>query len=131
MDISPNNLETILGGILALLAAAYGVKKKLGADKVESVNTTSNLNSIEILTKQRDDAVTLSNHYRDLLKSAEDAYRLISTKIDELEQLAIIDKNKIEMLKAENEMLKDIIHYFTISIEQTSNEINQIESEAE
>lgn len=131
MDISPNNLETILGGILALLAAAYGVKKKLGADKVESANTTSNLNSIEILTKQRDDAVTLSNHYRDLLKSAEDAYRLISTKIDELEQLAIIDKNKIEMLKAENEMLKDIIHYFTISIEQTSNEINQIESESE
>lgn len=131
MDISPNNLETILGGILALLAAAYGVKKKLGADKVESANTTSNLNSIEILTKQRDDAVTLSNHYRDLLKSAEDAYRLISTKIDELEQLAIIDKNKIEMLKAENEMLKDIIHYFTISIEQTSNEINQIESEEE
>jgi uncharacterized coiled-coil DUF342 family protein len=118
--------EEFIGGIVAMLVTFYGVYKKMKADNVESVNQRAEIGIIEALTKQRDDAIELSEKYK--------------TKIDTLERevfelkkdanSAEISKNKLvdELAESESktEMLSQLVEYLseTVSIARQSIESN-------
>ena len=130
MDISVLGTEEVIGGIVAILAAIYGVHKKLKQDSVETTNQKAEINIIESLTKQRDDALTLSDKYRDRSVLTENEVRDLRNKLDGIEYENIKLLEKIDAQEAEVAVLKDIIKYLTdtVSITRQSIEIAATET---
>lgn len=130
MDISVLGTEEVIGGIIAILAAIYGVHKKLKQDSVESINQKAEINIIESLTKQRDDALALSDKYRDRSVLTENEVRDLRNKLDGIEYENIKLLEKIDAQEAEVAVLKDIIKYLTdtVSITRQSIEIAATET---
>ena len=130
MDISVLGTEEVIGGIIAILAAIYGVHKKLKQDSVESINQKAEINIIESLTKQRDDALTLSDKYRDRSVLTENEVRDLRNKLDGIEYENIKLLEKVDAQEAEVAVLKDIIKYLTdtVSITRQSIEIAATET---
>ena len=130
MDISVLGTEEVIGGIVAILAAIYGVHKKLKQDSVETTNQKAEINIIESLTKQRDDALALSDKYRDRSVLAENEVRDLRNKLDGIEYENIKLLEKVDAQEAEVAVLKDIIKYLTdtVSITRQSIEIAATET---
>lgn len=123
MDLSILGSEEIIGGIFVIIAGIYGVHKKLKADGVETVNQKAEINVIEALIKQRDDALTISDGYREKLMLNEDDLRELHNKINqiEIEKLKLLEK--IDQLEAESTVLRDIIEYLTDTVSITRKSI--------
>lgn len=130
MDISVLGTEEVIGGIIAILAAIYGVHKKLKQDSVETTNQKAEINIIESLTKQRDDALALSDKYRDRSVLTENEVRDLRNKLDGIEYENIKLLEKVDAQEAEVAVLKDIIKYLTdtVSITRQSIEIAATET---
>ena len=86
--------EEVIGGIAAIFVTIYGVHKKLKSDAVETVNQRAEVNIIEQLIKQRDDALALSDKYHDQVLLNEKEMREIKIKLDtiEIERLKLLEK---------------------------------------
>ncbi len=121
--------EEVIGGIIAVLVTIYGVHKKFKSDSVESVNQKAEINIIEALIKQRDDALLISNDYREKLILTEKDIREIRNKLDliEIENLKLLAT--IDRQESESSVLREIIHYLTdtVSITRQSIESNNNE----
>src|SRR5690606_33047247 len=94
MDFSLLQSEEVIGGIAAILVTIYGVHKKLKSDAVESTNQREEVNIIEQLIKQRDDALVLSDKYHEQVLLNEKEIREIKIKLDtiEIEKLKLLEK---------------------------------------
>lgn len=129
MDISMLAMEEVIGGIIAILAAIYGVHKKLKSDSVETANQRAEINIIEALTKQRDDAVSLSNSYRDLLLLSEKEIREVKNKLDSIEIENIKLLEKLDKSESDMSVLKNIIDYLTDTVSITRQSIEDATQE--
>lgn len=122
--------EEIVGGIVAVLVAIYGVHKKFKSDGVESVNQKAEINIIESLIKQRDDAMKLSDSYREKLILSEGDIREIRNKLDlvEIENFKLLEK--IDHNESESLVLREIINYLTDTVSITRQSIESNENKA-
>lgn len=122
MDASVISTE-ILGGLAALLAAIYGVHKKLRSDSVESTIQKAEINIIESLIKQRDDAIELSDKYRDRYMLTENEIRILKSKLDSFEHENLKLLEQIDEKDTEAEVLRSIIKYLTDAVSVTRKRI--------
>lgn len=125
MDISVISAEGVIGGIIAILAAIYGVHRKLKADNVENVNQKAEINIIEMLIKQRDDAISLSDKYRDRFVLTEHETMDMKSKLDLSIHENIKLLEKLDARDAEIEVLKDIVKYLTETVSITRQSIEE------
>ena len=125
MDLSVVGTEEIIGGIMVIIASIYGVHKKLKSDIVELTNQKAEINVIETLIKQRDDAIIISDSYREKLILNETDLRVLHIKINqiELEKLKLLEH--VDMLEAESSILRDIIDYLTDTVSITRKTIEK------
>lgn len=118
--------QEVIGGLIATCIALYGIHRKFKADGVENANQKAEIDIIGSLNKQRDDAILLSDKYRDALLKAEELIREIRELLyqKELENIKLIEK--IDMYEAEIETLKELINYLTdtVSVARQSIESN-------
>ena len=123
MDISMLQSEEVIGGIAAILITIYGVHKKLRYDAVENVNQKAEVNIIEQLIKQRDDAITLSDKYHAQVILHENDIREIRKQLDmiEIEKIKLLEK--LDEQEAESAVLKQIIEYLTDTVAITRQSI--------
>lgn len=134
MDISLISTEEIIGGIVAVLVAVYGVHKKLKQDSVETINQRAEINIVESLIKQRDDALSLSDKYRDRSVVNEHELLELKSKLDQIEHENIKLLEKLDSRDSEIDVLKDIVRYLTDtvsiarqSIEESTHEDNIVD----
>lgn len=123
MDLSMLQGEEILGGIVAILVTIYGVHKKLRSDAVETVNQKAEVNIIEQLIKQRDDAISLSDKYRERAILNENEMRDIKIKLDAIEFDRIRLLERLDEAEADSDVLRNIIEYLTGTIQITRETI--------
>lgn len=124
MLINELQTESVVGGLIALFAAIYAVYRRFQSDKVSDTNLRAEINIIEVLSKQRDDAIEMSNKYRELLNICEEDAR---NKDGEINQ-STININNLKIVEIENTMLRDIINALTDTIISTSANIDIIAS---
>ncbi len=131
MDLSMLQSEEIIGGIAAILVTIYGVHKKLKSDAVETVNQRAEVNIIEQLIKQRDDALALSDKYHDQVLLNEKEIREIKIKLDtiEIERLKLLEK--LDEQESQSAVLKQIIEYLTDTVAITRQSIETSNPETE
>lgn len=110
------NTEEIVGGAVALLIAVYGVYRKLKSDTVESANQKAEIDIISILTKQRDDYVSMSDKYRESLLLKESEILEIRNKLQILEFEKIKLMETLDKKDAELDVLRQIIDYLTDTV---------------
>lgn len=119
MEIDALQLEQVIGGIVAVLVAIYGIYKKLKSDGVADSYQRTEFSVIDSLGKQRDDLITLSDKYRELLNVAEAEIREIKAKLTvaEIENIKLIEK--LGEAEAEIEVLRQILEYLNDSVSIT------------
>lgn len=117
IDISQLTSETVVGGIAGLLASIYAVWQKLSQNKVDVANQKAEVNIIETITKQRDDAISMYEKYRNLYLQIETEHQKLKAKLDDIETDSLDYLKRIDTLNDEIEALKDIIKYMSDSIE--------------
>lgn len=110
------NTEEIVGGAVALLIAVYGVYRKLKSDTVESANQKAEIDIISILTKQRDDYVSMSDKYRESLLLKESEILEIRNKLQILEFEKVKLMETLDKKDAELDVLRQIIDYLTDTV---------------
>lgn len=125
MDISVIGTEEVVGGIVAILVAIYGVHKRLKSDSVENTNQKAEINIIESLIKQRDDAISLSDKYRDRCVIIENEMLDIKSRLDLNIHENIKLLEKLDARDAEIEVLKDIVRYLTETVSITRQSIEE------
>lgn len=110
------NSEEVVGGTVALLITVYGVYKKLKSDNVESANQRAEIDIISVLTKQRDDYVSLSDRYRESLILTEKEIREIRNSLQILEFEKVKLMESLDKKDAELDVLREIINYLTDTV---------------
>lgn len=103
--------EEVIGGAVALLTTCYVVFKKFKSDTVEIANQKAEINIINILTKQRDDYVAMSDKYRESLIATEKEIREIKNILQSLEFEKIKLIEKLDKKDSELDILRQIISY--------------------
>lgn len=124
IDLTALASEEVVGGVVAIFAAIYAVHKKLKSDTVETANQKAEVNIIEALTKQRDDAIKIADTYRERLLLTEMEVRDISKKLDSIENEKIALLEKMDHLEAESALLREIIEYLTDTVDITRKTID-------
>lgn len=127
MDFSLLQSEEVIGGIAAILVTIYGVHKKLKSDAVESTNQRAEVNIIEQLIKQRDDALVLSDKYHEQVLLNEKEIREIKINLDtiEIEKIKLLEK--LDESESESAVLRQIIEYLTDTVAITRQSIETSE----
>lgn len=125
MDFNSLPLEQIVGGLVAILAAIYGVYKNLKTDNVVDAHQRSEINIFDSLSKQRDDLIILSDRYRELLNLAENDIREIKNKLSSTEILNLKLIEKLSEAEAEIEVLRQIIQYINDSVSVTRQSLEE------
>lgn len=125
MDFNSLPLEQIVGGLVAILAAIYGVYKNLKTDNVVDAHQRSEINIFDSLSKQRDDLIILSDRYRELLNLAENEIREIKNKLSSTEILNLKLIEKLSEAEAEIEVLRQIIQYINDSVSVTRQSLEE------
>lgn len=116
-DLTPMlSSEEVVGGAVALLITVYGVYKKLKSDNVESANQRAEIDIISVLTKQRDDYVSLSDRYRESLILTEKEIREIRNSLQILEFEKVKLMESLDKKDAELDVLREIINYLTDTV---------------
>lgn len=116
-DLTPMlSSEEVVGGAVALLITVYGVYKKLKSDNVESANQRAEIDIISVLTKQRDDYVSLSDRYRESLILTENEIREIRNCLQILEFEKVKLMESLDKKDAELDVLREIINYLTDTV---------------
>lgn len=129
MDVSNLLSEEVIGGLFALSATIYAIHRKFKSDTVEDANNKSEVNIIEVLTKQRDDAIMMADKLRDqvLVVDAEVRELHKQTTINAAEKQILLEK--IDDLESELSMLHDIIEYLTDTVDITRKTLDSYKKE--
>ena len=124
VDLTSLAGEEVIGGAVALLTTCYVVFKKIKSDNVESVNQKAEIDIINILTKQRDDYITMTDKYRESLISTEKEIREIKNNLQSLEFEKLKLMEKLDKKDAELDILRQIITYLTDTLSVARELIN-------
>ena len=124
VDLTSLAGEEVIGGAVALLTTCYVVFKKIKSDNVESVNQKAEIDIINILTKQRDDYITMTDKYRESLISTEKEIREIKNNLHSLEFEKLKLMEKLDKKDAELDILRQIITYLTDTLSVARELIN-------
>ena len=124
VDLASLAGEEVIGGAVALLTTCYVVFKKIKSDNVESVNQKAEIDIINILTKQRDDYVAMSDKYRESLIATEKEIREIKNNLQSLEFEKLKLMEKLDKKDAELDTLRQIITYLTDTLSVARELIN-------
>ena len=116
VDLTSLAGEEVIGGVVALLTACYVVFKKIKADNVENANQKAEIDIINILTKQRDDYVAMSDKYRESLIAIEKEIREIKNNLQSLEFEKLKLMEKLDKKDTELDILRQIISYLTDTV---------------
>ena len=116
VDLTSLAGEKVIGGVVALLTACYVVFKKIKADNVENANQKAEIDIINILTKQRDDYVAMSDKYRESLIATEKEIREIKNNLQSLEFEKLKLMEKLDKQDTELDTLRQIISYLTDTV---------------
>ena len=116
--------EEVIGGVVALLTTCYVVFKKIKSDTVEIANQKAEIDIINILTKQRDDYVAMSDKYRESLIATEKEIREIKNNLQSLEFEKLKLMEKLDKKDAELDTLRQIITYLTDTLSVARELIN-------
>jgi predicted nuclease with TOPRIM domain len=131
VDLTNLANEEVIGGAVALLTTCYVVFKKIKSDTVEIANQKAEINIINILTKQRDDYVAMSDKYRESLIATEKEIREIKNILQSLEFEKIKLIEKLDKKDSELDLLRQIISYLkdTVAVARelidTNDQTNQ------
>jgi hypothetical protein len=118
--------EEFVGGIVAIIVTFYGVYKKMKADNVESVNQRAEIGIIDALTKQRDDALELSEKYKNKIDTLEqeifDLKKDVNT--NDISKTKLVEE--LAEAEAKAEVMSQLVEYLseTVSIARQSIENN-------
>ena len=124
VDLTSLAGEEVIGGVVALLTACYVVFKKIKADNVENANQKAEIDIINILTKQRDDYVAMSDKYRESLIAIEKEIREIKNNLQSLEFEKLKLMEKLDKKDSELDTLRQIITYLTDTLSVARELIN-------
>ena len=124
VDLTSLTGEEVIGGVVALLTACYVAFKKIKADNVENANQKAEIGIINILTKQRDDYVAMSDKYRESLIATEKEIREIKNNLQSLEFEKLKLMEKLDKKDAELDTLRQIITYLTDTLSVARELIN-------
>ena len=124
VDLTSLAGEEVIGGVIALLTTGYVVFKKIKADNVENANQKAEIDIINILTKQRDDYVAMSDKYRESLIATEKEIREIKNNLQSLEFEKLKLMEKLDNKDAELDTLRQIITYLTDTLSVARELIN-------
>ncbi len=116
IDLTSLAGEKVIGGVVALLTACYVVFKKIKSDHVEIANQKAEIDIINILTKQRDDYVAMSDKYRESLIATEKEIREIKNNLQSLEFEKLKLMEKLDKKDTELNILRQIISYLTDTV---------------
>jgi predicted nuclease with TOPRIM domain len=92
------------------------VFKKIKSDNVEIANQKAEIDIINILTKQRDDYVAMSDKYRESLIATEKEIREIKNNLQSLEFEKLKLMEKLDKKDTELDILRQIISYLTDTV---------------
>ena len=116
VDLTSLAGEEVIGGVVALLTTCYVVFKKIKSDTVEIANQKAEIDIINILTKQRDDYVAMSDKYRESLIATEKEIREIKNNLQSLEFEKLKLMEKLDKKDTELNILRQIISYLTDTV---------------
>lgn len=125
MLVENTMLQEAIGGIITVAIAIYGVKKKLEVDKVELTNQRSEINIIETLMKQRDDALLEVTEAKEKIESQQHDYFEFKEKIIELEYTIKKLNDELDSKNTEIETLRDIIQTLHDTIEEIKRYVQE------